>query len=121
MAILSPARQLALPWASSWARLGAYVDVLTIGGLVGLALAVRWPNLLLSPQFPSLGGTISLALDIADGRALPLADDAPYLGALFIYLLAGVYKLVGPSLEATMLVPLAIGGLTIVPTYLLGR
>jgi 4-amino-4-deoxy-L-arabinose transferase-like glycosyltransferase len=121
MAILSPARQLALPWARGWARLYAHVDTLVIGALVALALAIRWPNLLLSPQFPAVGGTILLALDIADGRALPLADDAPYLGAVFIYLLAGVYKLFGPSLEATLIVPWVIGGLTIVPTYLLGR
>jgi hypothetical protein len=127
---LSPARPvaerraLAVPRVSPRLRslaASAWVDVLLVSMLMGLAGAVRWPNLLLSPQFPSIGAAILLAMDVLDGRAFPLADDAPYLGAPFIYLLATVYKLFGPSVEITMLVPLAIGTLTIIPTYLLGR
>jgi len=97
------------------------VDALVVGVLVAAALAVRWPNLFLSPQFPSIGSTPLRALDIADGRVFHLADQAPYLGSPFMYLLAGVYKLFGPSVEATLLLPWLIGGLTVVPTYLLGR
>src|SRR5436189_5537140 len=68
--------------------LGAWVDVLVVGTLVVLAGAVRWPYLLLSPQFPSVGDTIMAALDMAEGRAFYLHDSAPYLGAPFIWLLA---------------------------------
>lgn len=104
-----------------WANAGVWVDVLVVGMLVGLAGAVRWPNLLLSPQFPSISSVILMALDVADGRVFHLADDAPYLGAPFLYILAAAYKIFGPSIEVTFLVPWAIGALTIVPTYLLGR
>ena len=86
-----------------------------------LAGSVRWPYLLLSPQFPSIGSVIQMAMDVADGRAFYLADDAPYLGAPFLYILAAAYKIFGPSIEVTFLVPFVIGALTIVPTYLLGR
>ena len=121
MAVPLPTRAVVLPRAGSVAALGARADVLLVGALVGLAFAVRWPSLLLSPQFPSIGGTVLQALDVADGRALPLFDQAPYLGPLLVYLLAGVFKLFGPSVEAPLLLAWAIGSLTTVPTYLLGR
>ena len=105
----------------SRARAVARLDLLLVGGLVALALVVRWPNLLLVPQLPSIGGTVLAALDLADGRAFPLYDQAPYLGGLMVYLLAAIFALFGPSVEATMLVPWVVGGLTAVPTYLLGR
>lgn len=119
----SPARArrvFDLPFAGRLA-LGAWADILVVGALVALAGAVRWPYLLLSPQFPSVGDTILAALDMAEGRAFYLHDSAPYLGAPFIWLLALVYRLFGPSLEVTLLVPWAIGALTVVPTFLLGR
>ena len=121
IAIFAPSRTLSLPWAQSGVRLGLIADIFLAGGLVGLALAVRWPNLLLSPTFPPMRQPILQALELANGQALPLADAAPYLGPLFIYLLAAVYKLLGPSLEATQAVPWLLGGLTVLPTYLLGR
>lgn len=121
MAVPLPIRTFVLPRVGSATALGVRADVLLAGGLVGLAFAVRWPSLLLSPQFPSIGGTILRALDVADGRALPLNDQAPYLGPLLVYLLAGVFKLFGPSVEAPLLLAWALGSLTVVPTYLLGR
>ena len=121
MAVPLPVRTAMLPRARSVAALGVGVDVLLVGALVGLASAVRWPSLLLSPQFPSVGGTILRALDVADGRALPLSDQAPYLGPLLVYVLAAVFKLFGPSVVAPMLLAWALGSLTVVPTYLLGR
>ncbi len=121
MPVPRPLRPSVLPRPGPTVQLGVLAELMLVGGLLALALAVRWPNLLLSPQFPSVGATVLKALDIADGRALPLADQAPYLGGPFMYLLAFVFKLFGPSVEATLLVPWAIGGLTIVPTYLLGR
>ena len=119
----SPARArraFAMPFAGRLA-LGAWVDVLVVGALVALAGAVRWPNLLLSPQFPSVGDTIMAALEMSEGQAFYLHDSAPYLGAPFIWLLALAYRVFGPSLEVTLLVPWALGALTVVPTYLLGR
>ena len=121
MPVALPARAPAFPHVGGTVKRGTSLDVLIVGVLVGAALAVRWPELLLSPQFPSVGATVLRALDIADGHAFHLADQAPYLGSVFIYLLAAVYKLFGPSVQATQLVPWALGGLTVVPTYLLGR
>jgi hypothetical protein len=101
--------------------IGIWTDVLLAGTLLALAGMVRWPHLLLSPQFPSVGDTVMMALDVAEGRAFYLHDSAPYLGAPFLWLLALVYRVAGPSLEATQVLAWALGTLTIVPTYLLGR
>ncbi|MFN8526174.1 MAG: glycosyltransferase family 39 protein [Chloroflexota bacterium] len=121
MAFAVSTRTYALPGVASGVRLGAFRDVALVGGLLALAGLVRWPNHLLSPQFPSVGPTVMLALDVAAGRAYPLADQAPYLGAPFLYLLAAVYRVFGASIESTLAVPWLIGVLTLVPTYLLGR
>src|SRR3954453_7451708 len=102
-------------------RLGAWADVLLVSTLVLAAGLVRWPNLLISPQFSSGGTAIPMALDIADGRAFYLREVSPYIGGPYIWLLALVFKLFGASVEATMLVTWAIGALTVIPTYLLGR
>jgi 4-amino-4-deoxy-L-arabinose transferase-like glycosyltransferase len=113
-------RALNLPLVSL-VGVAVWVEIVSVGALVALAGAVRWPYLLLSPQFPSVGAGILTAVDLANGRGFPLADDAPYIGAPFIWLLAAVYMVCGPSVEVTLLVPWAIGALTVVPTYLLGR
>jgi 4-amino-4-deoxy-L-arabinose transferase-like glycosyltransferase len=61
------------------------------------------------------------ALEIADGRAFPLTDSAPYIGALFSYLLAAVFKLFGPSVMAPLILTVVLTSLTTIPAYLLGR
>lgn len=99
----------------------ARVDVLLAVSFVVLAAVVRWPNLLMVPELTTGGAGIMMALDIADGRAFYLREISPYIGAPYIWLLAAVYKLFGPSIEATLLVTWAIGALTVLPTYLLGR
>lgn len=116
-----PHRPARLTTGVAAVRSTVLIDVVICISLFAVALIVRWPNLLLSPQFSSVGATIRLALDIADGRAYPLADQAPYLGTPFIYLLGAVYRLFGPSVESSLAVPWLIGGLTVIPTYLLGR
>src|SRR5215207_8506568 len=100
-------RVVVLPFAERL-TLGLRLDVLVAASLVALAGVVRWHNLLLSPQFPSVTETVMMALDVADGRALHLSDGAPYIGAPFVWLLALVYRVAGASLEATMLVPWAV-------------
>jgi hypothetical protein len=99
----------------------AWVDAALISMAVLLAGTVRWPHLMLSPQFPSVGETVLLALDVAAGRAFYLADSAPYLGAPFLWLLALVYRVFGASIETTQVFVWTLGALTMVPTYLLGR
>src|SRR5436190_1474527 len=98
-----------------------WLEVLVASSVVALGGAVRWQNLQLVPQFTTGGDAILMALDIANGRAFYLREVSPYIGAPYIWLLALVYRLFGPSIEATLLVTWAIGALTIAPTYLLGR
>jgi 4-amino-4-deoxy-L-arabinose transferase-like glycosyltransferase len=100
---------------------GALSDVMLVSAVAVLAGAIRWPNLLLVPQFSSGGEAIQMALDVADGRAFYLREVSPYIGTPYLWILALVFRLFGPSVEATMLVTWTIGALTIVPTYLLGR
>jgi 4-amino-4-deoxy-L-arabinose transferase-like glycosyltransferase len=102
-------------------RVTARVEIALVIAAVLLAGIIRWPNLLLSPQFSSGGSAIPMALDIADGRAFYLREVSPYIGTPYIWLLAVVYRIFGPSVEATMLVTWLTGTLTIMPTYLLGR
>jgi hypothetical protein len=97
------------------------VDVLLAVSFVVLAAVVRWPNLLMVPELTTGGAGIMMALDIADGRAFYLREISPYIGAPYIWLLALVYQLFGPSIAATLLVTWAVGALTVLPTYLLGR
>ncbi|MCC7105383.1 MAG: glycosyltransferase family 39 protein [Chloroflexi bacterium] len=98
-----------------------HADVAIASGLVAIALAARWPELLTSPPYPSAGVPILKALALAEGRATPLVDQSPYLGPLFIYLLALAFKLGGASVQTVLLVPWLIGSLTVLPVYLLGR
>ncbi|MFN0071032.1 MAG: glycosyltransferase family 39 protein [Chloroflexota bacterium] len=97
------------------------LDTALVTCLVLVGLGVRWQNLFSSPPFAGLGTSILSALEVAQGRAWPLADQAPYLGAPFVYLLAAVFRVFGPSLEGTMLLAWFIGALSIVPAYLLGK
>jgi len=65
---------------------------------------------LLSPQFPSgAAEAIVMALAVADGHALYLREVSPYIGTPYLYLLALVFRVFGPSVEVTMLLSWAIG------------
>src|SRR5687767_8244974 len=61
-------------WLLRLGTVDVWVDALTVGALVALAGVVRWPNLLLSPQFPSVGDAIMAALEMAEGQAFYLHD-----------------------------------------------
>lgn len=117
----SPARSLLAQSVDARLAGSLWPDLLLTVSIVVLAAVTRWPNLLILPQFTTGGAGILMALDIADGRAFYLREISPYIGAPYIWLLALVYRAFGPSIEATLLVTWAIGALTIVPTYLLGR
>jgi 4-amino-4-deoxy-L-arabinose transferase-like glycosyltransferase len=64
---------------------------------------------------------VGVGLRIARGEILPLTNYDSYDGALFNYLVAGVFWLLGPRLDAGRLLVLVTGALTVIPTYLLGR
>jgi 4-amino-4-deoxy-L-arabinose transferase-like glycosyltransferase len=95
--------------------------IVSLAGLLGLALAVRWPELAMVPQFTDEIREVARGGAIARGELLPLTNFTPHIGALFNYLVAAALWLVGPRLEVGRLVVLAFGVLTVLPTYLLGR
>lgn len=97
------------------------LEAFAVLGLVGLALAVRWPELATIPRFTDETYDLMPAVRIARGQELPLTSYQPYIGALFGYLVAGAYLLLGPELATGRLVALVGGALTVVATYLLGR
>ena len=81
---------------------------LALAAVVRVFLIVRSPGVLDGDE--ALVGI--QAEQIAAGAAHPLPvffPGQPYMGALEAYLAAGVFRLVGPSVPALRLVPLAFG------------
>ncbi len=62
-----------------------------------LALAARWPNALLIPAFTDETDQITFALRVARGEILPLTHNNTYMGIVYPYLLAALFKVFGPS------------------------
>ena len=86
---------------------------LGVGGLTLLGLGLRLWNLwdIPSPTDELLG--VGLGLATARGEALPLTDFEPYIGALWTYLLASLFLLLGPSPFVGRLIPCLAGTLTV--------
>ena len=102
-------------------RSAALADATVVAGLLVLAAVVRAPYLWDVPRFTDEVNEAYRALQIAQGRALPLTNVDPYVGPLWNYLLAGAFLLFGPSLASPRVVVALLGVLAVVPTYLLGR
>ena len=87
--------------------------------LAVVAFAVRWPNLWYIPQFTDEVFDAQVAYGIWEGKR-PLTGVNAYTGALFYYLLAGVFWIFGPSIYTPRLFVLILGVLAVVATGLLG-
>ncbi len=109
----------ALSRRSGRATLAAEVGA--IAGLAVVATLLRLPNLLDIPRFTDETEEALIGLRLARGDAFPLTNRAPYIGALWNYLLAAAFLVGGPSIQSPRAVVLIVGVLTLVPTYLLGR
>jgi glycosyltransferase AglD len=92
-----------------------------LAGLLLLSAALRIPNLTLVPQFTDESLEVLWSLPIARGESLPLTNYDAYYGALFNYLVAASFGLLGPSALAARLVVLVAGLLTVLATYALAR
>jgi len=92
-----------------------------VAALVLLAALVRYQNLWLEPRLTDEWREVDRGLLIVAEHRLPLTNYDAYIGALWNYLLAAAFLLGGPDPRLPRLLMLAIGSLTIVPTYLLGR
>ena len=68
--------------------------------LVIAALAVRVPGFMVVPRLTDETLEVGVGLGIARGEILPLTNFDSYYGAFFNYLVAGVFLLVGPRIEA---------------------
>src|SRR5438067_3164522 len=90
-------------------------------GLVLLALALRLPNHQLIPAFTDEIDDISRGLRAARGEFFPLTDSSTYIGSLWDWLMAAAFRLSDFSLYAPRALILAIGVLTVVGVYPLGR
>jgi hypothetical protein len=84
------------------------------------ALAVRLPHLMDVPGITDEAIDVKVALEILDGRWV-LVDAEPYIGALFNYLMAAGFALLGREPYVPRLLVTVLGALTVVLTYLLGR
>src|SRR4051812_26183837 len=98
----SPRRSVVrLPW---WPTA---CEVAVVGLVLGLAVALRLPNLMVVPRLTDETDEVILGLRIARGEALPLVGVNTYIGALFNYLVAAGFRLLGPRPEVGRLTVLA--------------
>jgi glucose/arabinose dehydrogenase/4-amino-4-deoxy-L-arabinose transferase-like glycosyltransferase len=97
------------------------VDVIVVGALVAGAFLMRLAYLWEIPRFTDEVEEVIKGLAIARGEILPLINQDPYIGALWNYVIAALFLVTGPSMYSPRLLVAALGALTVVPTYLLGR
>ncbi len=89
-----------------------------------LALAdvpLRLWNLWLIPRIGDEWGEIFLAWRIYRGQVFPLTDTAHDIGALYNYLLAGLFHIFGPNLDLPRLFVMLLSVITVYLTFLIGR
>lgn len=89
--------------------------------LFGAAMILRIPYINDVPRFSDEVSEILVALEIARGKALPLVNFTPWIGAFHNYLLAGLFVLTGPNPFSPRLMMAVFGALTVVVVYLWGR
>jgi len=102
-------------------RRGALLTAAVVGAIVVGAVIDRLPDLMLVPRLTDETQEVLIGLQIARGQALPLVGVDTYIGAMFSYLLAGAFAVLGPRPETGRLLVLGFGALGVVPTFLLGR
>ena len=81
-------------------RRGRWLDrlpVVLLAAVLALAAAVRWREFMDVPSFTDETDEVLRGLAIARGQLLPLVNDDAYIGALFNYLVAGLFLVGGPS------------------------
>jgi hypothetical protein len=99
-------------------------SLLTLAALVvtlWLALTLRLDGLMVLPRLTDESSEVLLGWQVARGDVLPLVGVQPYIGALYTYLVAGVFRLLGPTIAAGRLVAAIGGTLTVLATFALGR
>src|SRR5207237_1227224 len=95
----------------------ALIETALLLGLLTVALLIRWHGLVDIPRYTDEVNETMSAIDIAQGRILPLVSPTKHVGAYFNYLLAGVILVVGKSPDLPRYVVLVAGTLTVALTY----
>src|SRR5437660_9781274 len=106
---LTPARQRLL------------LDAAIIVSLFLLALALRLPYLHDVPRYTDEVNEVRVGLSIARGEALRLTNADTYMGALYNYLLAGLFLLFGEHPHVPRLLIAFSGAATVPLVYILGK
>lgn len=89
--------------------------------LVAIAMAVRWPHLMLVPAFGDESLEVQRGLEIAQGGHLSLTGHDAYYGPIFPYLIAAAFTLFGTRLLVPRAVIAVFGALTVPLTFWFGR
>jgi len=105
-----------LPGTRQW-----WSSVIIGFGLFITALAVRLPWLWQFPRYIDELKEVNLAYSIYAGKALPLTNFAHDIGSMHNYILAGIFKLLGPSIFWPRLYVAITAALTVVLIYRLGE
>src|SRR5918911_1569949 len=96
-------------------------ELVSVVGLLALALAARLPGLLLIPRFGDEQLDVLYTMPLYRLQGLPLVAFDPYNGALFSYLLAVMLWVVGPYPWTPRLLSMLLAVATVGLTYWLGR
>lgn len=111
-----------VPAARIAGRVSATVlDLAVVLGLVVLAVGLRLPYLWDVPRFTDELQEVLWAMAIARGEILPLTAVDSYYGPLWSYLLAGGFRLLGPSDWLPRALAMLFASATVGLTYLIGR
>lgn len=100
---------------------GATREAIAVLGLVLLAGLVRWPYLADIPRYTDELQEVLWSLEIARGGFLPLTAVDSYYGPLWSYLLAGLFKLFGPTPVLPRITALVVGAVFVGLTYYAAR
>jgi len=101
--------------SSSLLRAGLAIrggELALLGGITLLSLLLRVQYLSDIPRYTDEIDEILPAIDIAQGRALPLVSGPKHIGAFFDYVLAGAMVVFGRSPELPRTVVLVAGTAT---------
>ncbi|HHV16049.1 MAG TPA: glycosyltransferase [Gelria sp.] len=108
---------------NTYALPGGNRDILRSGLLLGVfivALGLRLPWLWEIPRFIDELKEVSLAYLIYTGQLLPLHNAAQDIGAMHNYILAGIFKILGPSIYLPRFYVAITAALTVPLLYHLG-
>src|SRR5262245_7272222 len=108
-------------WRSPSPRARFLLELAGAAILFALAVALRLPNFQTVPPLTDEFKEVTRALDLYELGTPTWVAPASYIGPLFTYLLALVFRLVGVSLLVPRSVVLIFGALTVVLTFYLGK